>query len=148
MTQRADAVAGSWRVTPSVEDARAPDKGRAAPPPPPAGRDSFASVIARALDRPSGAAARQAAEQLVSTAFIAPVLAALRAGSIDDGPFAPGFAESQFLPLLHGHIADRVVKAARLPLVDALLKRLSGADPAPVAASGAPPVAGEAADAR
>jgi len=64
------------------------------------------------------AEARQAAEQLVSTAFIKPALEMLREGNQAPPPWGPGPGEKQFGPLLDQRIADEVVSAAGYPLVD------------------------------
>ena len=96
----------------------------ARPAPAAAGGD-FASVLRgrRAEDRE---AARAAAAQLVASTFIVPVLAEMREGSFLAGPFARGFAERQFQPLLDQQIADRVTSGANFPLVDAIVDQLLG----------------------
>ncbi len=66
---------------------------------------------------------RDAAEQLVSTSFILPILSMIRESSISEGPFAPGMAERRFGPLFDQHIADSITKAANFPLVDAIVDR-------------------------
>ena len=79
-------------------------------------------------------ALREAAEQLVSTAFVTPVLGGLRENSTAAGPFAPSTAEKRFGPMLDQQFADRVVRAANFPLVDAIVDRYA---PAPNATSSA-----------
>lgn len=74
--------------------------------------------------------AREAATAFVSSAFIMPVLAALREGSAAEGPFAPGTAERRFGPMLDQQLADRITGAARFPLVEALMQQLQGGDAA------------------
>ncbi len=74
-------------------------------------------------------AARAAAAQLVSSTFIVPMLAEMREGSFLAGPFARGFAERQFQPLLDQQIADRVTSGANFQLVEAIVDRLMGAEP-------------------
>jgi Rod binding domain-containing protein len=93
----------------------------------PAGED-FAGILRgqRAADRE---AARAAAAQLVSSTFIVPMLAEMREGSFLAGPFARGFAERQFQPLLDQQIADRVTSGANFPLVEAIVAKLMGAEP-------------------
>ena len=66
---------------------------------------------------------RDAAEQLVSSSFILPILSMIRESSISEGPFAPGMAERRFGPLFDQHIADSITKAANFPLVDSIIDR-------------------------
>jgi hypothetical protein len=79
------------------------------------GRDGFAGMLKEA---------REAAAQLVSTAFIVPVLESLRESPFPAGPFAPNFTERRFAPLLDEKIADRVVTSANFRLVDSIVERL------------------------
>jgi Rod binding domain-containing protein len=62
----------------------------------------------------------------VASTFIMPVLAELREGSFLAGPFARGFAERQFQPLLDQQIADSVTRGANFPLVESIVERLMG----------------------
>jgi len=116
------------------------DSGMAALAPtlrPNAGQDaSFADSLRRAGLRTgetskwlSGGAtdARSAAEELVSIAFVQPVLASLRESSMAEAPFAPGIAEQRFGPLLDAEIARKVVKASNFDLVDAVARKLRDA---------------------
>ncbi len=97
--------------------------------------DDFAGLLRgqRAADRE---AARAAAAQLVSSTFIVPMLAEMREGSFLAGPFARGFAERQFQPLLDQQIADRVTSGANFALVEAIVDRLMGAEPKTAAPEG------------
>jgi Rod binding domain-containing protein len=79
----------------------------------------------KALDREK---VRQSAAQLVSSAFILPVLESMHDSPFLQGPFAPGFAEKRFMPLLDQHIADRITSGANFPLVDVITERLMGAE--------------------
>lgn len=90
--------------------------------------DDFAGILRgqRAADRE---AVRAAAAQLVSSTFIVPMLAEFREGSFLAGPFARGFAERQFQPLLDQQIADRVTSGANFPLVETIVEQLMGAEP-------------------
>ncbi len=72
---------------------------------------------------------REAAEQLVSTAFITPILGALRDSSMAEGPFAPGTAEKRFGPLLDQQFADRVAKASNFSLIDTIVDRYLPQEP-------------------
>jgi Rod binding domain-containing protein len=69
--------------------------------------------------------ARTAAAQLVSSAFVLPVLEAMREDPLgsDSGPFAPGAAEKRFGPLLDQQFADRITSASNFPLIDAIVSR-------------------------
>lgn len=89
--------------------------------------ESFAAVLSQAAG--DWAAGREAASQLVSSAFILPVLAALRESQFLEPPFAPTFAERRFQPLLDQQIADRITSAANFPLVDAIVDRYLGDAP-------------------
>ena len=66
---------------------------------------------------------QEAAEQLVSTSFILPVLSMIRESAMSEGPFAPGMAERRFGPLFDQHIADNITQAANFPLIDAIVDR-------------------------
>ena len=131
-----------------------PPPGAGAGPAGPAGdagdapeRGSFADRMRRALvDRPAAAtaaasedprgAARTAAEQMVASLFVQPMLdMALESRMQAGGPFAPGEAEKSFGPLLNQRLADQIVRAADLPLVDVLVDRLAGPAPAATGAT-------------
>lgn len=68
--------------------------------------------------------AREAAVELVSSAFIVPILERLHESPFQVEPFAPNFAEKRFAPLLDEKIADRIVGSANFKLVDAIVERL------------------------
>ena len=86
--------------------------------------ESFALSLVNA----SGESLRGAAEQLVASSLIQPILTQLRESLFAAGPFAPGMAEKQFSPLLDQHLADRIVRGANLPLVDVIVDRLGAAE--------------------
>jgi Rod binding domain-containing protein len=88
------------------------------------GAGDFRSLLARSTPV-SSAEAREVAEKLVAEVFIEPVLTSLREHSRAAGPFAAGDAERRFGPMLDQHIADRVTRSARLPLVDEIARRLA-----------------------
>jgi Rod binding domain-containing protein len=97
-----------------------------APQRPLPGAPAFAATLDSARrTRGDEGAARTAAEQLVATAFIAPILARMRASVFAEAPFAPSAAERRFGPLLDQHLADRIVHASRFPLVDEVARRLT-----------------------
>ncbi|MHC5113320.1 MAG: hypothetical protein ACYTGP_02685 [Planctomycetota bacterium] len=104
--------------------------GRAATPLPPLPASparpavpQFADVLERART-PREDEAREAAEQLVSSALVMPILSMLRENSRMEEPFAPGPAERRFGPMLDQLVADRIVRKANFPLVDRLTDRL------------------------
>jgi Rod binding domain-containing protein len=96
-----------------------------------AGKGDFQGILRGLSGAQERGAARVAAAQLVASTFIMPVLAELREGSFLAGPFARGFAERQFQPLLDQQIADQVTGGASLPLVDVIVSRLLGPEAAP-----------------
>ncbi|MEM9252270.1 MAG: hypothetical protein AAGB29_07960 [Planctomycetota bacterium] len=77
----------------------------------------------------------EAAEQLVASAFVAPLLAQLRASAKQNDMFYGGTTEDLFGHRLDSMIADGVVKSSRFGLVDAVYRQISGASR--VAPSGA-----------
>ena len=94
---------------------------------------SFAEALgaarhADALDAREGRSkpdqAREAAEQLVSTTLILPVLKQLRESNNAAPPFAPTDAEKQFGALLDHRLAHDIVKGANFPMVDRLARDL------------------------
>lgn len=99
-------------------------------------RPAFAAVMAHQLDRNGGenrdeaaerkAEAREAANQLVASTFIIPILGKLRDSSMAEGPFAPGAAEKRFGPMLDQHMADRIIEASNFDIVDAIAERYAG----------------------
>lgn len=68
--------------------------------------------------------AREAAERLVSSAFIQPILESLREMNNAAPPFGPTQGEKQFAPLLDAQLADRYVAAQNFPLVDRIAQQL------------------------
>lgn len=55
-----------------------------------------------------------------------PILAQLRESNNAAAPFGPGMYEKRMGPMLDAHIADRIVSAQRLPIVDAVRDRMLG----------------------
>lgn len=87
------------------------------------------------------AEARTAAEQMVATLFVQPMLdAGLERPTT--GPMAPGSGEKAFGPLLNQRLADEVVEASSIGLVDAVVDSLVGPPLDP--ATGREPVPGGA----
>ncbi len=90
--------------------------------------DAFSAVLTRAAGSQEREAVREAAAQLVSSTFILPVLQSIHDSPFLEPPFAPGYAQKRFQPLLDQYIADRLTSAARLPLIDVITDRLLGAE--------------------
>lgn len=97
--------------------------------------EQFSQALRAAEKDRDREALRESAGQLVSSAFIVPVLNALRESPFLEEPFAPTFAEKRFAPLLDQQIADRIVSAANFPLVDVIVDRLLGTAGASVSPS-------------
>lgn len=87
--------------------------------------------LATSQEHRSASTLRAAAEQMIASTFITPVLASLRENSTAVGPFAPSIAEQRFGPLLDQHFADRVVQASNFSLVDAIVQRYLPTDAPP-----------------
>lgn len=88
-------------------------------------QEMFAAALSRAKEGGTPATrAREAAEGLVATALIYPVLKQMRESNRAAPPFAPGRGERSFGQLMDATLAQRVVKSAHWPLVDALARRM------------------------
>ncbi|MHC4414920.1 MAG: hypothetical protein ACYS0G_06525 [Planctomycetota bacterium] len=87
---------------------------------------SFAQALQQTMRPSDRETARVTATQLVSSAFIVPVLSSLRESPFLEPPFAPGFAEKRFAPVMDQLVADRIAAAANFSLVDAIVDRLLG----------------------
>lgn len=81
---------------------------------------AFADVMRRARGAAGTDEVREAAEDLVANAFIAPVLRQIRETSDAAPPFQPTPAEKQFGQMLDAETARQIVRKSRLPLVDRL----------------------------
>ncbi len=90
--------------------------------------DAFSAVLTRAAGSQEREAVREAAAQLVSSTFIMPVLQSIHDSPFLKPPFAPGYAQKRFQPLLDQHVADRLTSAARFPLIDVITDRLLGSE--------------------
>jgi len=105
------------------------------PPATPARRDgnavveSFEQQLRSASPSAAQEQARQAAEQLVSIAFIEPALKMMRENTLAAGPFAPGDTERRFAPMLDQMFSERVTTGSNFPLVDRLEKQLTSRIP-------------------
>lgn len=92
------------------------------------GPASFQDVLIAAGKQQRAEQAREAAQQMVASAFIMPVLAKLRESPFLTGPFAPGDAERRFGPLMDQHVADRITAGDHFPLVDQITDHLLAAE--------------------
>lgn len=62
--------------------------------------------------------ARTTAQQLVATTFIVPILRQMRESSHAPAPWGPTTAEKNFGPMLDAKIADQIVSASDMPIVE------------------------------
>lgn len=69
--------------------------------------------------------ARVAAEGLVATSFIKPILSQIRESNNAAPPFAPTQAEKQFGSLLDNQLADEIARASQFPIVDRLVEQFT-----------------------
>ncbi len=84
----------------------------------------FAGELQAASERIGSA--REAAEQLVSTSLVLPILASMREGTFLSGPFKPGTMERRFGPMLDVHTAEAITSSSRFGLVDSVVDQLVG----------------------
>ncbi|MEE2906939.1 MAG: hypothetical protein VX527_03810 [Planctomycetota bacterium] len=85
----------------------------------------FAATLGRVSEGSREERIHQAAEQLVATSLVQPILASLTKSPFREGPFAPGPVEERFTPLLHRHLSDRIVASSNFGLVQALTDQLT-----------------------
>ena len=92
-------------------------------------QQSFDQMLKSASKGRDPDAVRKAATEFVSTAFIRPVLSQLRESPLrpSSGPFAENTGEKRFGPLLDERIADNVTKAAKFPLINTIVDRVTRA---------------------
>lgn len=72
--------------------------------------------------------ARDAAEEFVAQSFFVPLLAQLRETNKAAAPFGTTEAEERLGPIVDGHVANAMVKRARLPLVDVVERSMLGGE--------------------
>ncbi len=92
-----------------------------------ADQELFSQVISRAKDKPNETPeqkARSAAEQLVATALVQPVLKQLRESNHAAPPFAPNEAERTFRSMSDAALAQRMVGSEHWGLIDVLARRM------------------------
>jgi hypothetical protein len=123
--------------SPSLHDVTAPASFRLHATPralpisrPDAGQKPLALINGRSLapPEPRERRLRKSAQQLVGTALLMPVLEQMDQSSLQprSGPFARNIAEQRFGPMLHQHMADRIMQSRSFGLVDAVVHRLGG----------------------
>lgn len=81
---------------------------------------NFASVLGKvsAATGTPEQRARAAAEQIVATALVQPILKQLRETSMAAAPFLPTQGEKQFQGLMDTQVSQQIVHAKSFPLVD------------------------------
>lgn len=72
-------------------------------------------------------AARDAAEKLVATSLIMPLLEEVRTQPLDANLFGSGIAKDAFRQRLDQQFADRIVRSTNFPLVDRIYQTVTGA---------------------
>ena len=83
------------------------------------------SDAARSAGKTREQQVRESVEQLVSSAFILPLMNELRDQPLDSDLFGGGFAEDSFRQQLDTILADRMVSGGNFPLVEVIHERLS-----------------------
>ncbi|GEM_PF-2990655 len=86
---------------------------------------SFASAIARVGGGSREKQINEAAQQLVATSLVQPILDSMMKSHFREGPFAPGPVEERFMPLLNRHLSDQIVQGSNFGLVQALTDQLT-----------------------
>ena len=91
------------------------------------GAEGFAVLLQQAATTDEGkdAQAREAAQQLVASALVLPLLEEARSEPTDAKLFHGGLAEDSFRSQLDGILADRIVKSERFPLVDRIYEHVT-----------------------
>ncbi|NBC10197.1 MAG: hypothetical protein GVY24_00490 [Planctomycetes bacterium] len=84
-----------------------------------------ASDTARAAGKSKEQQVRESVEQLVSSAFILPLMNELRDQPLDSDLFGGGFAEDSFRQQLDTVLADRMVAGGNFPVVEVIYERLT-----------------------
>ena len=95
----------------------------------------FASILNRSTSKldNSGASDQQkeeilqAAQQLVASALVLPMLAQTRDSAFKSEMFHGGFSEDAFGSQLDTHLADRMVAKSNFSVVDAIYQKMIGA---------------------
>lgn len=92
---------------------------------------SFSSILDSTIDAAGdarrGDEARVAAQKLISSAMIMPILSSLRESPfLQEGPLAPGIGEQRFMPMLDQLLADRIAESEQFTLDELIARRLVG----------------------
>lgn len=92
----------------------------------------FLATLSRAAAGTAGPeskndAARDAAEKLVSSSLIMPLLEEVREQPLDANLFGGGMAEDAFRQRLDQQFADRIVRSTNFPLVDRIYQNVTRA---------------------
>ena len=85
----------------------------------------FAATIGRVSEGSREERIHEAAQQLVATSLVQPILNSLTKSPFQEGRFAPGPVEERFMPLLHRHLSDRIVASANFGLIESLTNHLT-----------------------
>jgi hypothetical protein len=88
------------------------------------GAAARSDAIGERLNRPEEAKAREAAEKLISTTLVEPILKQLRDSNNAAPPFGATPAEKQFGSLLDHRLSQDIVKSANFPIVDRVARDL------------------------
>lgn len=100
-------------------------------------QEVFSQVLARARHNPDDTPeqrARNAAEQLVSTSLVQPILKKLRDSNNAAAPFGPNRTERMFGSMMDATLAQRMVGSQSWGLVDQLARRMLERSQPPAAA--------------
>lgn len=95
----------------------------------------FGELMRVSFDRAAGAAGtrseqlRSAANQLVSVAFIKPLMAQMHESPFKSELFHGGQGEAMFQEHLDTVLADRITERANLPIAEAIYQRIARHDP-------------------
>lgn len=89
-------------------------------------RRDFASILGGIASpgrgRPGVDEARDAAEKLVATVLVEPILKQVRENNNAAPPFQPTHGERQFRSMLDAKLAQEITRSARFPLVERLAR--------------------------
>jgi len=83
---------------------------------------AFAGVLSAQKEKYQEA--KTAAEQLMATTFVAPLLKRVRESNNAAAPFAPTSAEKSLRSLADATLADNIVRKSNWPLVEQLAQRM------------------------
>lgn len=104
-----------------IQNTREPQRAAVANRSSVAGLDTRLAGAAR--EGSPAALAREAAKTLFTEAFVKPVFASMREGSLASDMFAPGAAERRFQPILDTALAERVTDGGKFAIVDEVAQR-------------------------